>query len=160
MIRPVLLKDASALRGVYNYYIEHTVISFEEDPLTTRDMEERIRAISAAYPWLVWEERGEVLGYAYVNTFKERRAYRFSVEDTIYLKHGCESRGIGKQLLAALLDEVKKTRIHAVVACITIPNEKSAGLHEKFGFTHIARFHEIGFKLNQWLDVGYWELLL
>jgi phosphinothricin acetyltransferase len=155
-----MLEDAPALCGIYNYYIEHTAVTFEEDPLETRDMEGRIRRISSAYPWLVWEEDREVLGYAYVNAFKERIAYRFSVEDTIYVKHGCEGRGIGKQLLTALLDGVKKTRIHAVVACITIPNEKSAGLHEKLGFTKAARFREIGFKLDQWLDVGYWELLL
>ncbi|MDR0707756.1 MAG: GNAT family N-acetyltransferase [Treponema sp.] len=160
MIRPVQRKDARALGEIYNYYIARTVVSFEERILETRDMEERIQTISDSYPWLVWEEDGDVLGYAYVNIFKERFAYRFSVEDTIYLKHGCEGRGIGKRLLAALLDEVKKMNIHAVVSCITIPNERSVGLHEKFGFTKIAHFREIGFKLNQWLDVGYWELML
>jgi phosphinothricin acetyltransferase len=160
MIRPVQRKDSRALGEIYNYYIERTVISFEERTLEPHDMEERMRTISAAYPWLVWEEDGEVLGYAYVNTFKERFAYRFSVEDTIYLKHGCEGRGVGKKLLAALLDEVKKMDIHAIVACVTIPNERSVGLHEKFGFTKVAHFREVGFKCNQWLDVGYWELTL
>jgi phosphinothricin acetyltransferase len=160
MIRPVQRKDARTLGEIYNYYITRTVVSFEECALETRDMEERIQTISAAYPWLVWEEDGEALGYAYVNTFKERFAYRFSVEDTIYLKCGCEGRGAGKKLLAALLDEVKKMDIHTVVSCITIPNEQSVGLHEKFGFAKIAHFREIGFKFNQWLDVGYWELML
>jgi phosphinothricin acetyltransferase len=160
MIRPVQREDARTLGEIYNYYIAHTVVSFEEHMLETRNMEERIQTISASYPWLVWEEDGDVLGYAYVNTFKERFAYRFSVEDTIYLKHGCEGRGVGKKLLAALLDEVKKMDIHAVVSCITIPNERSVGLHEKFGFAKIAHFREIGFKCNQWLDVGYWELTL
>jgi phosphinothricin acetyltransferase len=155
-----MLEDAHALCDIYNYYIEHTDITFEENPLETRDMEERIRNISAAYPYLVWEEGGEVLGYAYVYKFKERVAYRFSVEDTIYLKHGCEGSGAGKNLLAALLDEVKKRDIHAVISCITIPNEKSIGLHEKSGFIKTAHFREIGFKSGHWLDVGYWELLL
>ncbi|MDR0375050.1 MAG: GNAT family N-acetyltransferase [Treponema sp.] len=160
MIRPVRLEDARALGEIYNYYIARTVVSFEERTLDARDMEERIQTVSASFPWLVWEEDGEALGYAYVNTFKERFAYRFSVEDTIYLKRGCEGRGIGKKLIAAILNEVKKMDVHVVVSCITMPNERSVGLHEKFGFIKIAHFHEIGFKFDRWLDVGYWELTL
>jgi phosphinothricin acetyltransferase len=82
------------------------------------------------------------------------------VEDSIYLKNGCEGRGIGKQLLSRLLEEIKKTDLHAVVAVITVPNDRSIGLHEKFGFVKIAQFPEIGYKMDTWLDVGYWELLL
>lgn len=154
------MSDAPAIRGIYNYYIENTPATFEETPLSLADMEARIEGISARYPYLVWEEAGEVIGYAYVNKWKERAAYLYSVEDSIYFKKGCEGRGMGKTLLSCLLDEVKKTQVHAIVAGITIPNERSIGLHEGFGFMKIAYFREIGFKMGEWLDVGYWELVL
>jgi phosphinothricin acetyltransferase len=149
-----------AICGIYNHYIKHTTISFEENPVSMKEMEARIRDIRSVYPWLVWEEAGDVIGYAYVDKWKERTAYGFSVEDSIYLKQSHEGQGLGTSLLTRLLEEVKKTNIHAVVAGITLPNERSIALHERMGFTKIAQFKEIGFKLNQWLDVGYWELLL
>jgi phosphinothricin acetyltransferase len=160
MIRPVTTADAPAICGIYNYYILHTAITFEERPLSTGDMEDKIRHISAAYPWFVWEEAGEVLAYAYVNTWKERAAYRYAAELSIYVKHGKEGQGLGKKLMARLLEAVKKTEIHALVSGITIPNERSVALHEQFGFRKIAVFNEIGFKLDTWLDVGYWELII
>lgn len=160
MIRTVKSTDAMAICGIYNHYVTHTVISFEENPVSIKEMERRIGDISAVYPWLVWEEAGELMGYAYVHPWKDRIAYRFSVENSIYLKQGHERKGLGTCLLTRLLEEVKKTSVHGVIAGITLPNEGSIALHEKLGFTKIAQFKEIGFKLNQWLDVGYWELLL
>jgi phosphinothricin acetyltransferase len=160
MIRPVNAADAPAIRGIYNYYITNTAISFEEDPVSTAEMEGRIRTVTAAYPWFVWEEEGEVLAYAYVNTWKERAAYRYAAELSVYVQHGKEGRGLGKKLMAHLLEAVKKTEIHTLVSGITIPNERSIALHEKFGFQEIARFSEIGFKLDRWQDVGYWELVV
>jgi phosphinothricin acetyltransferase len=136
------------------------VITFDERPIKAEFMEEHIREITAHFPWLVWEEGDLVLGYAYLHQWKERKAYRFSAEDSIYLKEEAQGRGVGKQLLDLLLAEAKKTDIHAVVAGITIPNEKSIGLHEKFGFKKTAHFPEVGYKLGKWLDVGYWELIL
>jgi phosphinothricin acetyltransferase len=156
--------DAAAISEIYNYYIENTAITFEEEKLTPSEMESRIKKISAKFPYIVWEEsfgtEREVTGYAYINTWKERAAYCYSVEDSIYLKNGREGRGIGKALLKRLLEEADKTSIHAVVAGITLPNEKSIGLHEAFGFKKIAQFEEIGFKQGRWLDVAYWELVL
>lgn len=159
MIRPVTIKDARAVCGIYNYYVKNTVTTFEEAPVSIREMENRIRDISAQFKWFVWEEGGELTGYAYMHKWKDRTAYRFAVEDSIYLKHGHEGKGIGKKLLAALLESLEKTNIHTVVAGITVPNERSAALHEQFGFKKIAQFPEIGYKLDRWLDVGYWVLL-
>ena len=166
MIRPATPSDAAAICAIYNYYIENTVISFEETPVETAEMEARLRKISSRYPCLVWEAEaagtvpGEVNGYAYINTWKERSAYKFAAELSIYLRNGLQGRGIGRQLMERLLDEVRKTDIHALVSGITLPNERSVALHEKFGFKHIARFEEIGSKFGRWLDVGYWELVL
>jgi phosphinothricin acetyltransferase len=160
MIRPVKPGDAAAICGIYNYYVKNTAVTFEEKPVSIHEMEGRIRETAAAFPWFVWETEGDLAGYAYAHPWRERSAYRFSAEDSIYLKNGFQGRGIGKQLLAGLLEAMKKTRAHAIVAGITLPNDRSVGLHEKFGFTGIGRFPEIGYKLDTWLDVGYWVLLL
>jgi phosphinothricin acetyltransferase len=160
MIRPVNTADAPAIRGIYNYYIANTAITFEEEPVSLAEMERRIRDVTAKYPWFVREEAGELVAYAYVNKWKERAAYRYAAELSIYVKHGKEGQGMGGKLFAHLLEAVKKTEIHALVSGITIPNERSIRLHEKFGFRKIAQFNEIGFKMDTWLDVGYWELIV
>jgi phosphinothricin acetyltransferase len=160
MIRPVRIEDARVISEIYNYYVEHTVITFEEIPVSPGEMEDRIRNITAGYPWFVWEESGTVLGYAYINKWKERSAYRFAAEDSVYLRHGQEGQGLGGKLMTALLEAVKKSDVHWIVAGITLPNEGSIALHEKWGFNQIACFKEIGYKQDRWLDVGYWELLL
>jgi phosphinothricin acetyltransferase len=160
MIRPVTLADTPAITAIYNPYIERTTISFEETPLPVSDMAARIRDISASHPYLVYEEDSEILGYAYLHQWKERAAYRFAVEDSIYLKTGHERKGIGEALLRALLEEARKMALHAVVAVITIPNAASTGLHEKLGFRKIGELREIGFKFDSWLVVGYWQILL
>jgi phosphinothricin acetyltransferase len=160
MIRPVKTADAPAICGIYNYYVEHTAVSFEDAPVSAAEMEGRIQSVTARYPWFVWEDAGEVLAYAYVNTWRDRAAYRYSAELSIYVKRGKEGRGLGARLMAHLLEAVKKTEIRALVSGITVPNERSVALHEKFGFRQIALFQKIGFKLDTWLDVGYWELIV
>ena len=169
MIRPVSPGDAAAICDIYNYYIENTIISFEEKPLSTVEMEDRLRRISAKYPCIVWEEEsggaggtnaGEINGYACANTWKERSAYRYSAELSIYVRDGFQGRGMGSMLMERLIEEVRKTEIHTLVAGIALPNERSVALHEKFGFRKIARFQEIGRKFDKWLDVGYWELII
>jgi len=154
-------KDAAEICAIYNYYIENTTITFEEAPLQTADMEGRMREINLKYPYLVLEdEAGVVNGYAYVTTWKERSAYKYAAELSIYLRNGFQGRGMGTALMEKLLEEVRKTKIHSLIAGITIPNEKSITLHEKFGFKRVAYFTEIGYKFDQWLDVGYWELMV
>ena len=160
LTRQVTPNDAGPLAGIYNYYVQNTVVTFEEEPLETAEMENRIRTVSAVYPWLVLEEAGELLGYAYANKFKDRVSYRYSAEISIYLKNGMEGSGLGTGLMRRLLDEIKGSGVHALIGGITLPNERSVALHEKFGFEKTAHFREVGFKMNRWLDVGYWELIL
>jgi phosphinothricin acetyltransferase len=160
MIRPVNPGDAAAICAIYNYYIVHTAITFEEQPLAVPEMERRIENITAKYPWLVWEAEDEILGYAYVNTYRERSSYRHTAELSVYLGKGREGAGLGSRLLSGLLETLGQTDIHALVGGITLPNERSVGLHEKFGFSKVAHFKEVGRKLGKWLDVGYWELIL
>ena len=161
MIRPVRTEDAAAICSIYNHYVKTSIPTFEEQPIQIDEMEERIRKISAKYPYLVWEdETGEVTGFAYINTWKEREAYRFSAEVSVYIKDGLLGRGMGRSLMERLLEEVRKTEIRSLVSGIVLPNDPSVALHEKFGFVQIGLFREIGFKLDRWLDVGYWELIL
>jgi phosphinothricin acetyltransferase len=123
-------------------------------------MEGRIRETTARYPWLALEEAGEILGYAYANKYRERSAYRMTAEISIYLKSGEEGKGLGTLLMSRLIDETRGSNIHALVSGISLPNERSVALHEKFSFEKTAHFREVGFKLGQWIDVGYWEKIL
>jgi len=96
----------------------------------------------------------------HASKWKGRCAYRFSVEATVYLKTGKLGKGIGTKLYTALLNDLRKRNIHAVIGGIALPNKESQYLHEKFGFKKVAHFTEVGYKFNKWIDVGYWELLL
>lgn len=159
MIRPVTAEDVETIRSIYNYYIENTVITFEENALTLSEMQERVQTISSKFPYLVLEEDGEVVGYAYANTWRTRNAYRFSCETSIYLRHGLDGRGRGQRLYEALLCQLREQGFHLLVGGITLPNEKSVRLHEKLGFKKVGEFSEAGWKFDQWLDVGFWQLV-
>lgn len=159
-IRPTLLSDAAAIADIYNYYIEHTVVTFEETAITSADMEARIgQVLDRKQPWIVGEKDGQVVGYAYAGEWKSRCAYRYSLESTVYLKHGEEGHGIGSALYGKLIELLKEKKYHAVIGGIALPNPASVALHEKFGFRKIGQFLEVGYKFNQWIDVGYWELI-
>ncbi|MCE4564826.1 N-acetyltransferase [Maribellus sp. CM-23] len=160
MIRDIRINDSKALAAIYNYYISHTCITFEEIPVTENDIKERIRSHNLNLPWIVYEEDGEIVGYAYATEWKSRSAYKFSVESTVYLKQGSQGKGIGTILYRELLNRIAKSNIHAVIGGIALPNNPSVALHEKLGFEKVAQFKEVGFKFGKWIDVGYWELVL
>jgi L-amino acid N-acyltransferase YncA len=160
MIRFCQPSDASPIAQIYNHYVRETVITFEEQPVSTPEMAERIAEVMASLPWLVWEQGQSILGYAYAAPWHERSAYRFSVESTIYLAPDCAGRGIGTQLYQALMADLRSRKIHCALGGIALPNPASVALHEKVGFVQIGHFREVGWKLGRWVDVGYWELLL
>lgn len=160
MIRDIHINDSKALAAIYNYYISHTCITFEEIPVTENDIKERIQSHNLNLPWIVYEENGEIAGYAYATEWKSRCAYKFSVESTVYLKQGKQGKGIGTILYRELLNRIAKSNIHAVIGGIALPNNPSVALHEKLGFEKVAQFKEVGFKFGKWIDVGYWELVL
>lgn len=161
MIRTATPQDAEAIAGIYNHYIENTVVTFEEEPVSPQDFSRRIGdVLSASLPWLVAEQDGTILGYAYATPWKQRSAYRFSAEATIYLQHTSGGQGIGSRLYGALLPMLRQRGIHAVMGGIALPNSASVALHEKFGFRKVAHFEETGFKFGRWVDVGYWECIL
>lgn len=159
IIRPVAPLDAEGIAAIYNPYILSTAITFEEEPVSADEIRRRIESVQAqGYPWLVAELDGNLVGYAYASRWRERLAYRYTAESTIYLAQDCGGHGYGKQLYSILLDELRASSIHAVIGVITIPNPASVALHEKLGFSKVAYFSEVGFKFGRWLDVGYWQL--
>lgn len=160
IIRAYGTKDAVKICEIYNYYIANTVITFEENPLSPFDMSARIEAYTKLYPWLVCEVNGVVVGYAYATKWKERAAYKNSVEITVYLDHTQSANGYGKALYSKLLESLQNMDCHVVLGGIALPNEASVGLHEYFGFKKVAHFEEVGFKLGRWVDVGYWQKII
>lgn len=160
MIRFATPEDAPAICDVYNHFVQHTTITFEERPVPPEEMRQRIVEIVPAMPWLVWVEESRLLGFCYAGKWKGRCAYRYSVESTIYLRRESIRKGIGTQLYRSLLDDLHKKGFHAVIAGIALPNQASVAFHEKLGFRNVARFEQVGRKFNQWIDVGYWQLFL
>ena len=161
VFRVVKRSDSGHIAEIYNPYITGSTITFEEQPITAAEIKKRILASRAVnLPWLCAEKDGDVIGYAYAARWRERSAYRYTAETTIYLQKEFSGAGIGKLLYQRLLDEVRAAGIHTVMAVITLPNPTSVALHEGLGFTKVAHFAEVGFKFNRWLDVGYWQLFL
>jgi len=160
MIREVTLSDANAVCEIYNEYLAKTIITFEETPVTVEEMMTRIVTITKNYPWLVYEENGNVVGYIYACKWKERSAYRYSVELGIYINSKYVGKGIGSKLMKEILNLLRSKSIHSVIYGVSLPNEASIALCEKFGFEKIGEFKEVGFKFDKWIDVGYWELKL
>lgn len=158
MLRNVTLEDAPAIAEIYNHYVRETIITFEETEVSAAEIEKRIEDITAKYPWIVFEENDEILGYAYGCEWRTRSAYRFTAESAVYLRHDLSQKGIGSRLYQELLHQLKNQGIHAVMGVLGLPNEPSIKLHEKFGFKKVAHFPQVGFKFQQWVDVGYWQL--
>ncbi|MFT7559732.1 MAG: L-amino acid N-acyltransferase YncA [Flavobacteriales bacterium] len=159
MIRKVLDKDIRSITDIYNYYISETVVTFETETITPNVMAGRISNIQAnELPWLVAEdEQGKVIGYAYADKWKDRFAYRFSIEVTVYLSPDTSGKGVGTKLYEALFNELRLRSVRSVIACIALPNPASIRLHEKFGLKKVGHFKEVGYKFDQWLDVAYWQ---
>lgn len=158
MIRPAAEKDVGAIRAIYNHYIDNTVVSFEELPVSDADIAARIANVQGAgLPWLVVEQDGEVRGYAYAARWQERSAYRFCALISVYLAPAMTGRGFGTQLYEALFAALRRTPIRWVIGGIALPNAASVGLHEKMGMKRVGLHPEVGFKFGRWIDVGYWQ---
>jgi len=159
MIRNCTFNDAKTICKIYNYYIKNTTITFEETALTPGDIEERIKVVTQKYPWLVYENNGKVIGYAYVGEFKSRCAYRFTAESSVYVDHSCQKQGIGFALYTELINRLKQQRIHSIIGVIAIQNDPSIRLHKKLGFEKVGVLKEVGYKFGRWVDVEYWQLI-
>lgn len=158
-IRPVTASDAEAIAEIYRYYVENTTVTFDEVPQSVAQVEAALTRIE--WPYLVAEVDGNVAGYCYVHPWKEKVAYRQTLETTVYLRHGMTSRGVGRLLMEQLIEECRRMgSVHALIACITAENEGSRRFHGALGFEEVSLFREVGFKFGRYLDVADMELIL
>jgi phosphinothricin acetyltransferase len=162
VIRPATIDDAVDIAYIYNYYIATSHTTFEIEPVDATEMGRRIGdCINGGYPFFLCADAGgELLGYAYGHEYRPRKAYEPSIEISVYVRPGHDGKHVGTKLYEALFTEIEKGTFHAVVAGISLPNDASIRLHEKFGMTKVAHFREVGRKFDRWIDVGYWELVL
>jgi L-amino acid N-acyltransferase YncA len=153
-------RDAAACAGIYAPYVRETPISFELHPPTEAELADRIERYSSTHAWLVAEDAGAVVGFAYACPHRERAAYRWAADVSVYVDREHRGRGIGRRLYAALLPLLRSQGLYTACAGVTLPNEASVGLHESFGFRPVGVYRRIGFKAGAWWDVGWWQLEL
>lgn len=160
-IRPVRVEDAQQLLSIYAPYVENTPVTFEYEVPSLEKFRERILGIIEKYPYLAAVGPDDsILGYAYAGTFKDRAAYDWAVETTIYLREDCRGAGIGRQLYRELESILKKQHIINLNACIAYPNPSSVAFHEKMGYRQVAHFTKCGYKQGLWYDMIWMEKML
>jgi phosphinothricin acetyltransferase len=159
-IRKAVDADARDICEIYNHYVTKTTVTFEENPVPEDAMRQRMVVIQKDFPYLCCEKEGRVCGYAYLNSWKARSAYRHTAESTVYLRDGEQGGGIGTRLYAALLDEAVRSGLHTVIGVVALPNEACRRMNEKLGFDQVAHFRQVGWKFGRWLDVGCWQKIL
>jgi L-amino acid N-acyltransferase YncA len=152
--------DAEAIRDIYAPIVRDTVISFEYEVPSVAEIASRVEQVLQNRPWLVLEEAGEILGYAYATTFRSRAAYDWGPEVSIYVRSDVQKRGLGQRLYATLFDVLRAQNYCRVVAGATVPNESSERLHAHMGFQIIGRYPSAGYKFGGWHDVVFWYLPL
>ena len=167
MIRSATERDAERLLEIYGYYVEHTAISFEYDIPGLEEFRGRIANTLRKYPYLVLEEDGVVVGYAYAGVFKGRAAYDHCCEMTIYLDHDAKGKGYGRTLYNALEEELRKIGIINLYACIGDPIQEdeyltkdSEHFHQHMGYTKVGEFHKCGYKFGRWYNMIWMEKII
>jgi len=160
IIRPASARDAETIAAIYAPVVTRTAVSFEVEPPTVDEMQGRIAATGERLPWLVCESAGSVIGYAYACPHRVRPAYRWSVEVSVYVHEDRRRRGVGRGLYTSLFAILGLQGYRNAYAGITLPNPPSVVLHELLGFEPVGVYHEIGYKLGSWHDVGWWHLAL
>jgi len=162
IIRDVRLDDAQALLDIYAPYVQTSWITFETETPSLAEFRGRIEQyrFTLDFPYKTAELDGDIVGYAYAHPYHQRDAYRFTAETTVYVKQGFGRGGIGTELYQYVLEDLTRKGFHAVIAILGYPNEASKQFHEKLGFREIGYLHEVGYKFDRWLDVGYLEKIL
>ncbi len=156
-IRIAREQDAEAIHAIYAPHVTDGVATFENVVPGTAAMRERLLARLPLYPWLVWEEAGAVLAYAYAGRFRERAAYDWIAETSIYVHPSAQRRGIARRLYGVLLDAMRLQGLTQAVGVITLPGTASVAMHEALGFAPAGVWRQSGWKLGQWWDVGVWQ---
>lgn len=157
-IRRAQSADAAQIAEIYAPIVLHTDISFETEAPTSSVMEQRLQSTVAFFPWLVAVSDEGVAGYAYASRHRERAAYRWSVDVSVYVRERLRGCGVGRSLYQALLPILRRQGFRSAFAGITLPNAASVRLHESLGFSQLGIYREVGFKHGRWHDVGWWRL--
>jgi phosphinothricin acetyltransferase len=159
-IRAAGPEDAAAIAAIYAPHVLTGTVSFEIEPPDSRTMRTRMAASDGLYPWIVatnGDAEGGVLGYAYATKFRERPAYRYVVETSIYIADVAQRQGAGRLLYEALIDTLRAQGFVHAIGAIALPNDASISLHEAVGFRRSGVYREVGYKHGQWIDVGIWQ---
>lgn len=155
VVRDAVVGDAGACAAIYAPYVSETAITFEETPPTAEQMVDRIETAQRAHAWLVLEDEGVLVGYAYAGPYRARPAYRWACEVSVYLQTGRRGRGAGRVLYTALLDRLIGRGYRVAVAAMTLPNDASQGLHAAMGFEPAGVQRRIGWKHGAWHDIAF-----
>jgi phosphinothricin acetyltransferase len=153
-------RDAAACAAIYAPFVSGSAVSFELDPPDAAEFARRITETSRAYPYLVAEDDGATIGFAYAGPHRARAAYRWAAEVSVYIDPAYRRRGVGRALYGALLTLLRRQGLHVALAGITLPNPASVALHEAMGFEPIGTYRGVGWKAGEWRDVGWWQLIL
>lgn len=159
-IRPLRESDIGACLEIYQYYIENTTYTFEEERLDEALFAARVRRITERFPFLVAVEEGKIVGYAYLDRFHERSAYRYTADLSIYLDHRVLHRGVGSLLYAAIESAAREAGFCQLLSLVTAENAGSVAFHEKHGFVLRGELPDVGYKFNRWLGVRYYQKTL
>ena len=156
-LRRAHLEDAEAILEIYAPYIRNTNITFEYEVPSLSEFRDRMAGIMEGYPYLICEIDGIAAGYAYAHRYKERAAYQWDAELSVYLREGCERRGIGQAFYTALMEILKEQHVRNVYGIVTSPNPPSEALHAAMGFRLFGVSQKTGYKLGKWIDVSGFE---
>lgn len=159
-LRPAVLDDLVAINAIYNHYVEHSTCTYQTVPSTLPERSAWFDAHGPEHPVIVAEDNDQVVGWGSLSRFHPRQAYCHSVEDSVYLHHEHQGRGIGSLLLGELLRLAKDIGHHTVLGGIDAEQKASIALHEKFGFVQVSRLKEVGHKHGRWLDVIWMQKML
>jgi len=160
-IRNATENDLQPMLDIYNEIIMNTTAIFQYDPHTLEQRKEWFaQKKKENYPVFVAEENNMIVGFSTFGQFRNWQAYKYSVENSVYIKADQRGKGIGKLLLQPLIDAAKQMRLHTIIAGIVADNEASMALHQKFGFVEVAHFKEVGYKFDKWLDLKFLQLML
>lgn len=159
-IRIATPEDAFAIQNIYRYYVDNTAITFELEVPSVKEFQERITKTLERYPYLIAEEEGEVIAYAYAGIFYDRRAYDWSAEMSVYVQRGIHGKGVGTALYEKMEELLKKQNIVNLFACITHPNAESEAFHAARGYEKKAHFEQCGYKLGKWWDIVWMQKVI
>ena len=167
IIREATAEDAAALREIYAYYVKNTAATFEYEPPTREEFAGRIAHARGRYPYLLIEHEEEIFGFAFGHAFRERPAYDYAAEVTIYLRHDARHRGLGRIIYTALEEELGRMGVRSLYACVALPSPEdecltadSPRFHEALGYRRCGEFRNCGYKFGTWYTMVWMEKII